>query len=163
MKQPRPTQCILYAEDQPDDIFFLQYAFAKAGITHRLNVVTDGENAINYLAKAPPFTDRELHPDPCLILLDINLPKRNGHEVLQWIRSQPHFQPVPVVMLTSSNHPEDVKKARLFNADDYFVKCMKIPDMVKLANDIRARWLSQPPAIPKAKTRPRRRPSVRQA
>ena len=134
---------ILYAEDEETDVFFLQRAFTKAGITHTLRAVPDGQEAVAYLSGSGPFADRELCPLPALILLDINMPKKSGLEVLEWIRRQPNLKSVPVLMFTSSSNPTDMEKARQLAADDYLLKPsdpLKLAELVKSLNE---RWLSQ--------------------
>lgn len=135
---------ILYAEDEPNDILFLELAFKKAGLLHPLKTVTDGEQAQEYLAGAGAFTDRALHPFPCLVLLDINMPRQSGFEVLEWIRRQPGFKSLPVLIFTSSSHPEDMEKARQLAADDYLVKPSDPRKLVDLVKSLRDRWLSEP-------------------
>ena len=134
---------ILYAEDEETDVFFLQRAFTKAGITHTLRAVSDGEEAVAYLSGSGPFADRELCPLPALILLDINMPRKSGFEVLEWIRRQPNLKSVPVLIFTSSSNPADKEKAGQLAADDYLVKPsdpLKLAELVKSLNE---RWLSQ--------------------
>ena len=114
--------CILYAEDEKNDIFFLEHAFQSPASPYSLNAVPDGEQAIDYLAGKGRFADRARHPFPALVLLDINMPKKSGLEVLKWIRQQPSFKSLSVVMLTSSPRPEDMEHARLLGADDYLIK-----------------------------------------
>ncbi len=99
---------ILYAEDEENDVFFLERAFKIAGLPHSLCVVADGEEAIQYLAGVGPFANRTCHPLPALLLLDINMPKRTGLEVLEWLRQQSHFKSMPVLMFPSSSRREDV-------------------------------------------------------
>src|SRR6267142_4910873 len=134
---------ILYAEDEPNDVFFLQRAFKLAGLAHLVKSVSNGQNALEYLSGAGPFTDRELHPFPCLVLLDINLPRQSGFEVLEWIRKQPRLKSLPVVMLTSSSHPADMEKARKLAADDYLLKPSDPLKLVELVKSLDDRWLSQ--------------------
>ena len=138
-----PPCVILYAEDEQNDVFFFRYALQMAGSPHILNAVPDGEQAVEYLAGDGAFADRSRHPLPALVLLDINMPKKSGLEVLQWIRQQPMFKSLPVVIFTSSSRAEDMEQARLLGADDYLLKpCspMKLVDFVKSLHD---RWLSR--------------------
>src|SRR5712664_4227778 len=113
---------ILYAEDEPDDILFLQRALKTAGLPHTLNAVSDGEEALQYLAGEGPFTDRARYPLPDLILLDINMPKQTRIDVLVRLRIQPNFKSLPVLIFTSSSRSEDRESARQLGADDYLLK-----------------------------------------
>jgi CheY-like chemotaxis protein len=136
---------ILYAEDEATDVFFFERAFGKAGLPYTLRVVRDGQQAMDYLAGAGVFADRERHPLPCLALLDINMPRKSGFDVLEWVRRQSHLRFLPVLMLTSSSHPADMEKARALTADDYLLKPSDPRQLVPLITALHARWLSQPP------------------
>jgi len=133
---------ILYAEDEENDVFFLEHAFKMAGSPHSLSVVADGEQAIQYLAGVAPYADRIAHPYPGLLLLDINMPKRTGLEVLEWLRQQPHLKSMPVLMLTSSSRQEDVDRACLLGADDYLFKPSDPLKLIDLVKSLDERWLS---------------------
>lgn len=137
---------ILYAEDEPNDILFLELAFKRTRSPHTLRAVPDGQQAMDYLGGKTPFDDRLRYPLPALILLDINMPKKNGLEVLEWIRQQSHFTSLPVLMLTSSTRPEDVERARQLGADDYLLKPSDPLKLVEVVKSIHERWLAQPPA-----------------
>jgi CheY-like chemotaxis protein len=135
---------ILYAEDEEDDVFFFKHAFEAMGSSYTVRAVPDGEQVVQYLAGHGAFADRKRHPLPLLVLLDINMPKKSGIEVLEWIRQQSLFKALPVVIFTSSSRPEDMEQARLLGADDYLLKPhdpRKLIDVVKSLHD---RWLSQP-------------------
>jgi CheY-like chemotaxis protein len=139
---------ILCAEDEANDVFFLQRAFKITGSPHTLNAVPDGEQAVQYLAGEGPFADRERHPLPALVLLDVNMPKKSGLEVLEWIRQQPHFKSLPVVILTSSSRPEDMENARRLGADDYLLKPSDPLKLVDVVTSLQDRWLSHTTAAP---------------
>src|SRR5687767_10933110 len=79
-------QTILLIEDDSNDTLLLQRAFRRAGLTHILRVVTDGDEAVTYLKGDEPFNNREAYPIPSLVLLDLKLPRRSGLEVLSWLR-----------------------------------------------------------------------------
>ena len=103
---------ILIAEDNEDDILLIREAFETVNMANRVAVVRDGEEALAYLRGEGPFSQC---PFPGLVLLDINMPKKTGLEVLIEIKSDPRFRPLPVVMLTVSEREEDiVRSARNF-------------------------------------------------
>ena len=133
---------VLYAEDEPNDIFFLKHAFQRVGILHALQTVEDGQEALEYLSGDGPFADRELYPLPFLILLDINMPRKDGFEVLAWIRQEHRFKLLPVLMFTSSAHPADVAKARELGADDYLVKPSDTRKLDAIVQSVHDDWLS---------------------
>lgn len=141
--------CILYAEDEQNDIFFLQRALQIAASPYALKAVPNGEQAIEYLAGTGAFTDRSRHPLPALVLLDINMPKKSGLEVLGWIRQQPRFKSLPVLMLTSSSRREDVDVARQLGANDYLAKPSNPAGLLELVRSFHDRWLSPPIPPPK--------------
>jgi CheY-like chemotaxis protein len=113
---------LLLVEDGEDEIFFVKKAVAKTRIPCAVQVVRDGEQAIHYLSGQDPYSDRTIHPLPALVLLDLNLPGRNGLQILEWIRSQPYLLTLPVVMLTSSNQESDIDRAYRFGVNSYVVK-----------------------------------------
>ena len=103
---------VLYVEDEEGDAFLLKYAFQKIGIQDPFQLVADGEQAIQYLSGQGEYSDRQRFPMPCLILLDLNLPRRNGFEVLEWRREHPVARLIPVVIFTSSSNPADIRRLR---------------------------------------------------
>ncbi len=103
------TCTILLVEDNQSDVFLVGRAFHKAKVPHLLQVVEDGEQAVAYLSGAGPYADRSRFPLPLFVLLDLKLPRKSGFEVLEWLRRQPAIRRVPVVILTSSDHLEDVE------------------------------------------------------
>jgi CheY-like chemotaxis protein len=133
--------CILQVEDDRNDVFFLQHAFKAAGITHPLRVVRDGQEAIDYLAGEGEFSDRARHPLPCLILLDLKLPRKDGFEVLEWVRQHPQARQLPVIVLTSSAREADVERACLLGANSFLVKPSELQERVELARLLKGYWL----------------------
>ena len=134
---------ILYAEDEENDVLFLERAFKLAGSSHSLKAVPDGAQALEYLTGEGIFADRTRHPFPDLILLDINMPKKSGLDVLEWLRSQPRYKSLPALILTSSSRPEDMEKARQLGADDYLLKPSDPLKLVELVRSLQEHWLSQ--------------------
>ena len=113
---------VLLAEDNEDDVFFMKMACQRTGIPHSLHVVEDGDAAVAYLAGTGDYADRAKYPLPDLVFLDIKMPRRTGHEVLEWIRSQPGLTGLPVVMLTSSLANSDVSRAYELGVTSYLRK-----------------------------------------
>lgn len=132
---------ILYVEDEADDAFFMRNAFRKAGIRFPLLVIEDGEQALAFLARKPPFDSPLDNPVPSLVLLDLNLPLRSGFEVLEWVRGQSKFSHIPVVIYSSSGRPEDRARATALGATEYLLKPSSGLDFVKVAEEIKVRWL----------------------
>jgi CheY-like chemotaxis protein len=110
----------LLVEDNEDDVFFMQRAFRLAGIQNPLHVVTNGEEAIEYLSGWNDFADRQRHPLPDLVFLDLKMPGLNGFDVLKWMRQQ--LLNIPVAVLTSSPEEIDRKRAEELGAAGYLLK-----------------------------------------
>ncbi len=125
-----PTGTILLVEDNDDDVFAMRRALKKAQITNPLQVVTDGQRAIDYLSGAGQYTDREQFPVPFIVFLDLKLPYRDGFEVLSWIRQDRSLKDVVVVVLTSSAETRDQDKAYALGARSYLIK-PPTPDMLR--------------------------------
>ena len=132
---------VLYVEDEENDVFFMKRGFARAGLPHGLQIATNGEEAIHYLTGNAPFCDRLKYPLPCLVLLDLNIPIRSGFEVLQWLRQQPHFLTLPVVVFTASSHDSDKQKALQLGANEFITKPTDMSRLPALLEEIKARWL----------------------
>jgi CheY-like chemotaxis protein len=132
---------VLYVEDDENDAFLLRRAFKQADIPHNLVVVEDGNAAVDYLAGAGPYQDREQHPLPCLVLLDLNMPGRSGFEVLEWLRARPDLSALPTVILTSSPQELDVHSAYTKWANGFLVKPNTPDELLTVAKAIRDFWL----------------------
>jgi CheY-like chemotaxis protein len=121
---------VLLAEDNPDDVFFLQHAFRKAGATGRLHAMCDGLETVAYLKGEGVYSDRATHPFPDLLLLDLNMPRMNGFEVLQWIRQDDHCSRLVVHVLTASSLEADVQRAYSYHANSYVIKPTRLDELV---------------------------------
>src|SRR6478672_2236577 len=108
-------------------------AFEKAGIKNPVQVAADGEEAVAYLTGQGEFSDRASYPLPHLVLLDLKLPKMDGFQVLQWIRTSAHLPGLRVVVLTSSDNIRDVNLAYSLGANSFLVKPMDFDRVVELA------------------------------
>jgi CheY-like chemotaxis protein len=134
---------ILYVEDDENDAYLMRYAFEKAPINVPLVIVDDGQKALDYLAGTSPYTDRTIHRLPRLILLDMKLPRRNGLEVLKWIKTRPSLCSIPVVMLTSSNQEPDMHRAYVQGANGFLVKPGNPQQLLTMVKSIESFWLDQ--------------------
>ena len=133
---------ILLVEDDSADALLIRRALEKTGVDFTLSRLKHGDEAIDFLRGAPPFTDRESQPLPDVILLDIKLPRRSGFEVLQWIRSQPEdLSRIPVVMLTASRHMVDVNRAYDLRANGYMTKPETAHQLQEMMQDFKKYWL----------------------
>jgi CheY-like chemotaxis protein len=134
---------ILLAEDDENDIFLMGRAFDRAGIPNPLFVVRDGQGTIDYLSGTGVFAQRDQHPIPGLMLLDLKLPWMDGFDVLKWLRDHNEYDTMPVVVLTSSKLQADVDKSRQLGVYDYRVKPHEFEDLVRLLDDVRQCWLDE--------------------
>lgn len=132
---------ILLVEDNEDDVFLMERALKSAGILNPLYVAEDGQEAIHYLSGTGKYQDRNAHPMPRIIFLDLKLPIMLGHEVLAWIRKQPQFESIVVVVLTSSNQPNDLKTSYRFGANSYLVKPPSASQLLDLVKAFRWDWM----------------------
>ncbi len=132
---------ILLVEDEPDDADLLTRAFRKGGIGNPVRHVEDGDQAVAYLAGHAPYLDRERHPLPTVVLLDLKLPRRSGFEVLEWLRAQPGLRRLPVVVLTSSGQADDVNRAYDLGANSYLVKPAAAAALADMVRTVHAYWI----------------------
>jgi len=132
---------ILLVEDNPDDVLLIQRAFRKANLVNPISVVDDGEKAIAYLSGSGDYADRARHPVPVLVLLDLKLPRRSGHEVLSWIKQHAALKRLPVVVLTSSTETVDVNKAYDLGANSYLVKPVGFDDLFAMVKTLQPYWM----------------------
>ena len=124
---------VLLVEDDPGDVLMTREAFEEHKVGNRLNVVSDGVDALAYLRKEKPFQSAT-RPD--LILLDLNLPKRDGREVLAEIKNDSVLRHIPVVVLTTSQADEDVLRSYQLHANAYVTKPVDFDRFVKVVKQI---------------------------
>lgn len=128
----------LVVEDDPAQITLMTQAFQRAAFNFPLPVMRDGHEAILYLSGKGPYADRARFPLPSLLVLDINVPRKTGLEVLEWVRSVARFDGLPVFMLTGA--PQHFDQAMGLGATDYFVKPMEFRSLVDIVRKIAVRW-----------------------
>ena len=132
---------ILVAEDEPVDGMMVKRAFRKLALGETLFLVEDGDSAVDYLTGNGRYSDRQQHPLPVLILLDLKLPRRSGLEVLEWLRQQPGLKRIPVVVLTSSREHKDVARAYDLGANSYLVKPVEFNALLDMMKSVGLYWL----------------------
>ena len=132
---------ILLAEDDPNDVLLIQRAFQRSLVANPLQVVRDGEEALAYLSGQGLFADRERHPLPVLMLMDLKMPRKSGLEVLEWVRRQPGLKRLPIVVLTSSNQNPDINRAYELGANSYLVKPAGFDSLLELVKNLDMYWL----------------------
>ena len=135
---PKPID-ILLVEDNPGDIRLTVEAFKEGKCCNNLHVVKDGEAVMHFLRKQNMYADV---PRPDLILLDLNLPKRDGRSVLQEIKADPELKRIPVVILTTSKAEEDILRTYDLHANCYITKPVDIEEFITITRSIENFWLS---------------------
>jgi CheY-like chemotaxis protein len=125
---------ILVAEDQPDDLFLLRQAFKKAQFTSAIYSVCDGVEAQAYLSGESDYSDRSIFPFPDVLLLDLNMPRMNGFDLLAWLREDPRCKRLVVHVLSSSVREVDVRRAYDLGANSYITKPSRLDELVAFAN-----------------------------
>jgi len=128
---------ILLVEDSPADILLTREALKHNNFVNAIHVAEDGIEAMDFLYKRGKYASA---PRPDLILLDLNLPRKNGREVLAEIKGDPHLRAIPIVVLTTSNDDEDILKAYHLNANCYVVKPVGFENFMKTMQSIRHFW-----------------------
>ena len=144
-----PLAPILLAEDDENDIFLLQRAVRDAAIRHPLVIARDGQEAVDFLEGAGQFADRARFSLPCLILLDIKMPRKTGLDVLEWLAGREKLRMLPVIMFSSSPRAEDVAQAYRMGANAFIVKPSSLERRAELFRVIKSFWLefNQTPAL----------------
>lgn len=127
---------VLVADDSNYDALLMQTVFQRAGWVRPLLFVQDGEQAISYLGGEGAHADRARFPLPSLLLLDLNMPRKNGFEALAWIRQQPRLQGLHVYILSASSQPEDIQRSYDLGATSYLVKPSNLDGLMHLARTL---------------------------
>ena len=134
----RPADFLL-VEDNPGDVRLTQEALKSHKVQNNLHVVTDGEEAMAFLRRQGKYANA---PRPDIILLDLNLPKKDGREVLAEIKSDPNLKTIPVVIITSSEAEQDVIKSYNLNANCYVTKPVNLDQFIKVVQSVNDFWLT---------------------
>lgn len=138
--KPGKPKNLLLVEDNPADIRLTQEALKEGQVPVQLSVVTDGVEAVDFLHRTGAYKDA---PRPDLILLDLNLPRKNGREVLFEIKNDPDLKRIPVLVMTTSKAQQDVARAYSLNANCYITKPMDLQKFMDIVRSIEDFWLEK--------------------
>ena len=133
------TAQILLVEDNPGDVRLTEEAFKQGRIENDLHVVSDGTEALDFLAQRGEFADA---PRPDLILLDLNLPRTDGEEVLEELKGDPELRSIPVIVLTSSRAEEDIARSYELHANAYLTKPVDPDEFIETVRAFEEFWFS---------------------
>ena len=139
-KNGRPI-VILMADDDADDRMLTRDALEESRVLNELRFVEDGEELMDYLHRKGKYADPESSPKPGLILLDLNMPKKDGREALKEIKSDPNLRRIPVVIMTTSKAEEDIYRSYDFGASSFITKPVTFDRLVELMRVIGEYWV----------------------
>ena len=134
------TKTILLAEDSEDDVNLFLHTMRKSGLRNPVLVVRDGEEAIAYLKGEGKFADRDSYPLPEILMLDLMMPRMDGFQVLEWIRTQQEFQKLLVVVLCHLGETREINQAYDLGARSYLTKPVTTEDLVNLTSHFGDYW-----------------------
>lgn len=137
---PRPIT-ILMADDDSDDREMTREAFEESHLANDLRFVEDGVELLDYLQRRGKYADPAASPRPGLILLDLNLPKKDGREALEEIKADPNLRNIPVVVLTTSKQEEDILRSYALHANSYITKPVTFDSLVNVVRALGKYWL----------------------
>lgn len=140
MSRMPKTITILMADDDEDDCMLVRDAFLESRSRNALHCVQDGEALMDYLFHRGDYSDESLAPVPDLILLDLNMPKKDGREALREIKSNPALRGIPVVVLTTSKLDEDICHSYDMGANSYLTKPLTFDELVTMINHLAKYW-----------------------
>lgn len=140
---------ILLVEDNPNDVKLTLHAFKQHGLSNRITVVRDGEEALDFVFCTGQFAQRSLENRPKIVLLDLKLPKVDGLEVLRRIKSDPRTQVIPVIVLTTSHEERDIIESYQLGVNSYIVKPVDFEQFVESVRTLGMYWLllNHPPIL----------------
>ncbi len=135
------TALILIAEDDEEQVALIRRAFKKANLINPLHVVPNGDEVLSYLKGEGQYARGAEYPLPALLLLDLKMPRKNGFEVLQWVRQQPGLSNLRVIVLTNSEDLRDVNRAYQLGANSFLVKPVDFERFVAVIQALQGYWL----------------------
>jgi CheY-like chemotaxis protein len=141
MKQTNNPIPILMADDDEDDRLLTQDAFKEYRVRNDLRFVEDGEELMEYLQRKGRFTDPTTSPRPGLILLDLNMPRKDGREALAEIKSDPDLRSIPIVVLTTSKAEEDILRSYDLGVNSFITKPVTFEGLVEVVKTLGKYWI----------------------
>jgi CheY-like chemotaxis protein len=136
----RKSISILIADDDPDDRMLTMDAFKENHLSNKIFFVEDGQELVDYLKNNGKFTDKEKYPRPGLILLDLNMPKKDGREALKEIKTDPELKRIPVIVLTTSKAEEDIIKTYDLGVNCFITKPVTFQGLVEVTKVLGKYW-----------------------
>jgi CheY-like chemotaxis protein len=133
--------CILIADDDNDDQYMIKQAFASINLNEHVRTVNDGVELLDYLHKRGKFKDTEIL-SPKVILLDLNMPKKDGRECLREIKANPKLKKIPIVVYSTSGNPDDIEFAYELGASSYITKPYSYQELVKIMDIFKQYWFT---------------------
>ena len=133
---------ILMADDDEDDCMLAREALIESNLQHQLYVVKDGEELMDYLYQRGKYANSEEAVSPGLILLDLNMPKKDGREALKEIKSNPNLRHIPVVILTTSKAEEDIQLSYYLGANSFIIKPVSFTSLIEVMKTIGKYWFN---------------------
>lgn len=140
MRRRRTTVTILMADDDEDDCMLAREAFSESRLANDLHFVPDGEELMDYLYQRGKYTAAIIAPRPGLILLDLNMPRKDGREALKEIKADPNLRQIPVVVLTTSKAEEDIYRSYDLGANSFITKPVTFASLVDVMRTIGKYW-----------------------
>jgi CheY-like chemotaxis protein len=136
----RKSVVVLVADDDPEDCMFIRDAFKEGLLVNGLRFVEEGEELMDYLRHRGKYRDHSASPRPGIILLDLNMPKKDGREALKEIKSDPDLKGIPVVILTTSREEEDILRSYDLGANSYITKPVTFAGLVEAVKSLGKYW-----------------------
>lgn len=141
MNHNRKSIVILMADDDLDDQYLAKEALSEAHVCNEMKFVDDGEELMDYLHHRGKFSNENLSPRPGLILLDLNMPKKDGREAIEEIKNDPSLRRIPIIILTTSRAEEDILRTYDLGASGFITKPVSFGDLIEVMRAIGKYWL----------------------
>jgi CheY-like chemotaxis protein len=140
MNRPGKPITILYADDDAEDRMLVKDAWAESRLANELHFVEDGEELMEYLRHTGKYAHLDRHSLPGMILLDLNMPRKDGREALQEIKADPRLRSIPVVILTTSKAEEDILRAYDLGVNSFILKPVTFESLVEITKALSKYW-----------------------